>query len=548
MSLLQTLMSQALPSSSKGISEEDKIAKEGRTAYRKLMEAAVKEGNQKQIAALAKNAPEGVDASLYTSIAGMRTPEQQAKAAFDIEMANQIQTLIGGGTPTPTQTPQQVPPGQPVQTQTQATPQTTTDAPTEEPVATSTAPPLITRDFVKRAALKKFSGIDPGANYFQTPAWFQTFGEKVNAGTPVSQAVHETAVQYNFIPDGASSLKGLDEGEREVLFEREFSRSFNDPILIDVINKAHPKMKDNGQTRAGYILEAMAAKDGFIPDHYQPILDRFRDLEDKDFISDEMKTVIWETKGKPPNLIEPEDISDARVIMENRAINKMVKENVARFKTEQELEPLKQISAEDRAKHGIGASFQTYQDVADAGFRFATETDRKDYQDITDVMDLFDTVLEPLVLKVFSSSDDLASRIKHGAAIRSGEIAGTDLWLAARQYERQLSIIGKKMLSMVERGGRFTDQDYAKILNSLPMLNYLRPDGRKLARSMLDTARTLLGMKIEGFDSVLVKPTESTQTVKQTQDKFEKDKVYTDAQGRKAKYLGEGKWQLMKIK
>jgi len=83
---------------------------------------------------------------------------------------------------------------------------------------------------------------------------------------------------------------------------------------------------------------------------------------------------------------------------------------------------------------------------------------------------------------------------------------GEDLGITAQQYSRQLAIFSKKMLSMVERGGRFTDQDYQKMLESLPKVNFAMPDGKILAGRLIEDARVMLGQKLDLYEGLIVKP------------------------------------------
>jgi len=55
----------------------------------------------------------------------------------------------------------------------------------------------------------------------------------------------------------------------------------------------------------------------------------------------------------------------------------------------------------------------------------------------------------------------------------------------------------------------------------------------------------------EYFESLRKKKVEPVKTeikpaIKPIKEKYEVNKIYTDTEGRKAKYLGDGKWQLVK--
>ena len=94
--------------------------------------------------------------------------------------------------------------------------------------------------------------------------------------------------------------------------------------------------------------------------------------------------------------------------------------------------------------------------------------------------------------------------------------SGGELGLDAKEYDRQLGVMGRKMLSLVERGGRFTNQDMEQILKTLPKLNLLAPDGRELAKRLIERARIIASKKLESYRSVLIKPTGQPGAVEPT--------------------------------
>ncbi len=314
------------------------------------------------------------------------------------------------------------------------------------------------------------------------------------------------------IPDGASNLEGISDADRSALFEQEFSRALSDPALDAAVRKYAPEGTNIDKAKAGLILNEYAKGGRHIDPRFQPLLDRFRGLEDPGFVSDELKTWVMQNTGIPLEMHDdiPGAITEAReskaAFEERQAYREAGARTRGQTEEQYRQEIAKPISAEDRAKHGIGTKFSTYQEVADEGYRFPTESDRKDYADIADLLYIFDNVLEPLVTKVFTSKDDIMSRARHGIKIRKGIVMGNDLGLTAKEYDRMLPIVSKKMLSMVERGGRFTDQDYQKILEALADINIVIPDGKEMAMRLLENARSLLGHKLEFFKSVMIKP------------------------------------------
>ena len=100
MSMLQQMMSMAQSGAARGGSKssaDDVVGKENRAAYRRMIENAVKPDSgysQEQIAALTKNAPEGVDPSLYTTIAGMKSPAQIEQQNFDSRIRDRKSTRL----------------------------------------------------------------------------------------------------------------------------------------------------------------------------------------------------------------------------------------------------------------------------------------------------------------------------------------------------------------------------------------------------------------------------------------------------------------------
>jgi hypothetical protein len=239
---------------------------------------------------------------------------------------------------------------------------------------------------------------------------------------------------------------------------------------------------------------------GFMP---EDIRERFGAL-----LSPELQPETEEVlaaRGVPPVLAGPEDIQKARTQRQAEEIAMAGAKKREQLTTEWEMEPGRPISAADRAKYGVGTKFRSYTDLANAGYRFPSETDRKDYSDLSDAIGMIDD-LQDLITNVFSSGDDYASRLAHGVAIRASMASGGELGLAAKEYERQLGILGRKMLSLVERGGRFTNQDMEQILKTIPQINWLAPDGSKLAGRLFERSRMIAARKLELYENVLVKP------------------------------------------
>jgi len=525
MSMLADVMKMAQKAASNAAAIEassnkpDTVQKENRAAWRKLMESAVKEGNKQQIAALSKNAPAGADPSMYLSIVGMRTPLQQAQSSFDSLLAQQLSQLAGGEAPTAPTTQTQVPTTAPSPSEAQPTP--VEPVPTE-PVtpAPEPDPTIFTKDFLLRSALKKLSGIDVGAHYFEAPAWFESYGKRVKSGVPVSQAVSETAIEFGFIPDGASALEGLSEQEQQVIFEREFSASLNDPTLDAVIRKIAPKGANIQKLKAGYILDALSQQSRYIPEHYQPLLDRFRGLDDPAFVSDDLKTWIYQTSGKMPSEITPDDIAKARKDLQNDAIvqaaRKAAATVTARTQAERDLEAGKPISAEDRAKYGVGREFPTYASLADAGKRFPSENERKIYSEFYTMRTKMESLRELLFgtkenpeAGIFTGiGDDLGSRTAAKGTLISSRVRGSLRGQNLEIYNDLLATFARGLIKIAgETGSRLTDVDIRQIMRGTPdsgegLLGV--PDSEAVARRKFDHFMVDMGQRMEHMLKTLV--------------------------------------------
>lgn len=102
-----------------------------------------------------------------------------------------------------------------------------------------------------------------------------------------SDATGQLAAKYGFIPDGASHLVSTPE-EKKALFERELSANLRNPVIHDLWKQAAPeKYWNNPKQKTAWLIDKLAGFGRYVPEHYQPFLDRFRGLEDPDFVSDE---------------------------------------------------------------------------------------------------------------------------------------------------------------------------------------------------------------------------------------------------------------------
>jgi hypothetical protein len=272
----------------------------------------------------------------------------------------------------------------------------------------------------------------------------------------------------------------------------------------DAIRASSPGLSDVALERFIQYNAYTATADrmaGFMP---EDIRERFAEAMSPSLTPETEETLA--ARGVSPMLAGPEDISAARTQQQREEVELTAMKKGAQIGTEFAMREIEPITGKDRAKHGVGVGFKTYTDLANAGMRFPTDVERKDYLDLSDATSMIDS-LDALVESVFASSDDYPSRVAHGVAIRASMASGGKLGLDAKEYERQLGVIGRKMLSLVERGGRFTNQDMEQILKTLPQLNLVSPDGKKVAKRLIERARVAASKKLESYQSVLMKPT-----------------------------------------
>lgn len=473
----------ARPKSRSGTTEEDRLAKENRTALRKLFAGA---GPKEREALLPVMQKSGIDVEPYKIMEGIVTPEEQAQNV----MSQEIMRLFTGQPATPTApTPQ----GQPAPAPTKSTEQPPITA--EPSQAPSAGPQIFSRDLLTRSAVKKLTGIDVGAHYFEAPSWFEHYGELVQSGIPVEQAVSETAIKFGFIPDGASNLEGLSEIDRNVIFEREFASAFSDETLDATIRRLAPTGTNIDKMKAGLILNTFAEQGRYVPEHYQPLLDRFRNLQNPDFISDKLKTHIYQTTGKSPSDVTPEDVAKAQEELDNKAIldsaRKIASDVITRLKAERMIEPEKPVSAEDAAKEGVDVKkFPTYYDIAEAGKRFPTQDERKVYEQmlgarekLLDLLPLmFGIQFDPLNLEpaknkqggfIGDANNGIFIGIKPGwwgkakgrLSIVRERFLGSQRGQNAEIYEKIMSDIARTLL-VISKDMRFSDVDVIQMMKT----------------------------------------------------------------------------------
>lgn len=169
------------------------------------------------------------------------------------------------------------------------------------------------------------------------------------------------------------------------------------------------------------------------------------------------------------------------------------------------LERTKPIPPEKMAEVGItpGAftskahgNLPTYVDLVNSGFRFMSPKDRQLYESVSATLNVVDNLAE-MALELFTSKDDYASRLAHGATLTKEKMLGTSLGIVAKDYSDAIESIPRLLLPLVgEQGGRFTDKDMEQIQKLVPLTGFA-PDGKGVARRKLDRLKNLLREKLE---------------------------------------------------
>jgi hypothetical protein len=192
----------------------------------------------------------------------------------------------------------------------------------------------------------------------------------------------------------------------------------------------------------------------------------------------------------------------------------------AQIEAEYEMEPSKPISAEDRAKYGVGSTIPTYTDLANQGFRFPTEADRKVYRELSAVRDeftgleamLFGTEKEGKKDGIFSGiGNDVGSRTLSKTWLFGEKSLGTKRGQNAQLYTDTINSMARRLLTLAgETGGRFTDVDVRQIVQSAPDIGdglTELPDSEEVAKRKFDRLVVLLGKRLSAVvEGVAIKP------------------------------------------
>jgi hypothetical protein len=508
-----------LPAKKQGGTEKDP----NQAVIKSIMDKALAEGNVERLEALAPQAKAaGYDPNIWLTAAGLQTPEQQTQQSFDRILSDFTQGLLSGKT---TQT-------QPI-SPTEPSPDGTTQPPLPaDPETRQTRENIYDSDFLLRAALKKFSGIDVGENYLHNESWYNDFGKLREAGVPVSTAVNRLAAEYGFIPTGASNLKDLSKEERQVIFNKEFYNNMANPDIETALAQQFPNSVDRStnlvdpKVKAGMILFNQARNGAIIPDNFKPFLERFIGLgTPEDIIGPDESQYIYRIFGKHPADASPDEVSAAKKAVDNERIIQAARNAAAtetsRTQAQYDMESSKPISAPDRAKYGIGAQTRTYEDLANSGKRFPTEADRKiytSYSTIKNKMTSMETMLfgqggwnKPSKNGIFSGIENRWDQRKLAQAglmedVYKGNERGQNLQI----YNDNLAAFARDLLILSHETGRFTDKDVAQLIRKAPDPGGLfgAPDSQEVAKRkyesfIVDLNRSL----IEIEQTTVISPT-----------------------------------------
>jgi len=179
-----------------------------------------------------------------------------------------------------------------------------------------------------------------------------------------------------------------------------------------------------------------------------------------------------------------------------------------------EMEAAKHISAEDRAKQGIGSEITTYTELANRGVRFAQEADRKLYQQtsdfLTQIKALRKMALDPKTGIFAGIGDNIAQRKLSQAALLKDRAAGNERGRNYAKYTANMPVLARAFLSASgESGGRYTDQDVSSMMNLAAQVGgaFGVPDSEKLTKEKFDDIEKRLSSVLENLvKTTTIKP------------------------------------------
>lgn len=448
--------------------------------YQKLYDKAQNEGNVNQMLDMADDALNaGFPAHIYLNASGTQTPEQQTEQAFNQFIAEKL-GLTQPKEPSPfdsTEIAIDAPAGQ----------QTLTPS----AKAQSALSEIFTPEFTARFIAKKTTGIDVGENALTDGDWFKEFTQ-LPANLSASEKKEILAAKYGYIPKEAAQLKDLSIEERKQITEGLIGKYLNDPDLDATVRQYFPNA-DPQKTKMGVILHRLTQEGYPIPERFVPFIDRFNSLSD--------------------DMIEFEASRKAReASATTRASTR------ARLETEFAMEAGRPISSADRTKYGIDSSIPTYQALADQGFRFPTEADRKIYQQLSSTRDQFKDLQEIMFGDngVFKGiGKDWVDRKTAQAELMKERALGSARGRNYEVFADKLQTFARSLLVLAgESGGRFTDRDVEQMVKGWASLGgVVEPiDSEAIAQQKFEMSIMQLNRKLSQLTGdVVVRPTSKGQ-------------------------------------
>lgn len=362
--------------------------------------------------------------------------------------------------------------------------------------------PARKKDLLYRIGMKKFANVTVTDNPFQVQAWYNDYYDAKNNGMLESDAF-DYASERNPIPTNASSLRDIDEVRARIAFDKTVSKYLKDPVIERMFNEIVPSNKRSIKSKMGYILDAMASENNYIPDAYRPLLDHYRRLDNPQDVSSTVIEHIFATTGKTRFEITGADVANARAEMEDKAIvqsaRKVATDTIARIEAERGLSLSTPIDPKEAAKQGIDLdTFPTYKTLTDAGKRFATDKEREVYEQMRQArIKLFDSMslmfglqFDPETLKplgtvrsngeqvlngqvIGNANDGVFTSIKPGwigkfkgkAGIINERRKGTRRGNNSIEYEKNLADIARTLL-VISKDTRFSDVDVMQMMKT----------------------------------------------------------------------------------
>lgn len=546
----------AIPSAPRqGSTSEDPREKENRAAYRKLFEQALAEGNYQQIEALSPEAiAAGIDVAPYRAAAGKPSRTAQINQATEQAFAEKLGL---------TQPGQQMGPltdaGGPALDLQGA-------APIEQQPTPDTMKgyleSIFTPEYTRRL-LSKQAGIELGPHEGEEGMWFDRLRQmqEANPSTPTSQLVNQLIMQTGWAPDDVSELKDLTPEQADAASEQVFGKYFHDPVVSAAVAKAFPQA-DQDLAKAGLILYQMRADGRRIPERYQPILDRYDGLHD-DMIELSTQQTAAEVKAKG---FAQEEV-DAKVfggVAERHRIIKQIEHDTN--------QPRLSDSAVDQVTAAL--NFNDISEGAMSNIASFVEEGGIDALP-TGPQELFTQYMDKWGVAANQRRIQLRAYMAHYTQaiynMRGKQISNVELDLALKQlptmndaplafvtkfreFQKALRDGVKNTITARKAAGYdvgdleafYAGMQKQPLIDSFLGEAYPQPEPTKPATKTGPTVEVITPTpKAPAAPAPKQEKARIVQGSPDDDQNYTKDKIYEDATGQRAKYLGGGKWQLL---